>query len=432
MKFEIVIIQAISVLIEVIVTYSYFESLLSCEKKNRKYGARTIIFYIIMFIMLTVIQSIINNIFVVSLSMALTVIFVSLAYVGEWKNKISLSILLFLIFVLSELGVGMIMSLFSKKSIEVMENNFLLHFQGMFISKMTAFIIVKIIARFKNRHIYSLKIKSWIGIMLIPITSIIALYAVIEIAYTMNDLRNSMYILLIAVCLIAANLMAFNLFENELKGEEQKLRFQLLEKHLNEEKEYYNSLAETQKEIRKISHDMKNSLTAIMGSINDGTIDVAKIKIQKMIDISDNNLQTVYTGQLVVDTMLNSKYKRMKSCNINFKPLCIMNENQDFDYVNFCIFLGNALDNAIEACEKISSYRNIILKIIEREDTLFCYIENSYDGNKLKSNEKTSKTDKNHHGFGLDNMNAIINENGGSLIVKSTEDRFIVSALFKR
>lgn len=431
MKFELVIIQAISVLIEVIVTYSYFESLLSYEKENRKYGARTIFYYIVMFIVLTVIQSIISNMFVVPLSMVAAVIFVSSAYVGEWKNKISLSILLFLIFVLSELGIGMIMSMFSRSSMEGMENNFLLHFQGMFASKMTAFIIVKIIARFKNKHIYSLKIKSWLGIMLIPITSIISLYAVVEIAYTMNDLRNNIYVLLIAICLVVANVMAFNLFENELKGEEQKLRFQFLERHLNEEKEYYNSLAETQKEIRKTSHDMKNSLTAILGSIDDGKISVAKTKIQKMIDISDNSLQTVYTGQIIVDTMINSKFRRMKNSNINFRPLCIMNGVRDFDYVNFCIFLGNALDNAIEACEKISSNRSINLKIIERENILLCYVDNTYDGNKLKGNEKTSKADRFLHGFGLDNMNAIVNENGGSLTVKSTEDRFIVSALFK-
>ena len=431
MKFEIVIIQAVSVLIEVIVTYSYFESLLSCEKKNRKYGSNTIIFYIVTFIVLTIVQSIINNMFVVPLSLAVAIIFVSLAYLGEWKNKISLSVLLFLIFVLSELGMGMIMSMFSRKSMQGMENNFLMNFQGMFSSKMTAFIIVKIIARFKNKHIYSLKMKSWLGIMLIPITSIISLYAVVEIAYTMNDLRNNLYVLLIAVCLIGANVMAFNLFENELKGEEQKLRFQFLERHLNEEKEYYNTLAETQKEIRKTSHDMKNSLTAILGSIDDGKISVAKTKIQKMIDISNSSLQTVYTGQVVVDTMINSKCKRMKNSNIDFRPLCIMNGIHDFDYVNFCIFLGNALDNAIEACERISSERTINLKIIEREHILLCYIDNTYDGRKLKGSEKTSKTDKFLHGFGLDNMKAIINENGGSLTVKTTEDRFIVSALFK-
>lgn len=431
MKFEFFLTQSISVLIEVIVTYSYFESLLSLDNKNRKYKGKTILFYIVMFIVLTIIQSTINNILVVSLSIALAIIFVSSAYTGEWKNKISLSIILFLIFVLTELGIGMVMSMISQKSMKGMENNSLLYFQGMFVSKMTAFIIVKIIARFKNKHIYSLRIKSWVGIMLIPITSIVSLYAVVEIAYTMYDLKNNMYVLLISVCLICANVMVFNLFENELKGEEQKLRFQFLERHLNEEKEYYNSLAETQKEIRKTSHDMKNSLIAILGSIDDGKIDVAKTKIKKIIDITDKSLQTVYTGQVVVDTMLNSKCKRMKKSNIDFRPLCIINGVGDFDYVNFCIFLGNALDNAIEACEKISSNRYINLKIIERENMLLCYVDNSYNGTALKKGEKTSKTDKLLHGFGLENMNAIINENGGSLTVKSTEDRFIVSALFK-
>ena len=431
MKIEFIIVQAISVLIEVIVTYSYFEFLLSNDKKNRKYGSKTIFFYILMFIVLTTIQCLVNNMFIVPLSLALAIIFVSRAYLGEWKNKLSLSVLLLLIFILSELGMGMIMSMFSKKSMQAMETNSLMYFQGMFASKMMAFIIVKIIARFKNKHIYSIKIKSWIGIMLIPIASIISLYAVVEIAYKINDLRNNMYVFLIAVCLICANVMSFNLFESELKGEEEKLRYQFLERQLNEEKEYYNNLADAQKEIRKVSHDMKNSLIAILGSIEDGKINEVKSKIQNMINISHNGLQTVYTGQLIVDTMINTKYKRMKSSNIVFKPFCIMNGNRDFDYLNFCIFLGNALDNAIEACEKLSDNRCINLKIVEKENFLLCYIDNTFDGNVLKKNEKTSKTNKLLHGFGIDNMKSIINENGGSLTIKTAGNKFIISALFK-
>lgn len=354
MRLEFFVIQAISVLLEMIVTYSYFEALLSNERINRKYSEKTILFYLFVFIVLTAIQSAArDNIFVAPISLAIGIILISFIYIGEWKNKISLSILLLLIFILSELGTGMIMSMFSHKSMQGMENNLLLHFQGMFVSKMTAFIIVKIIARFKNKHIYSLNIKSWFGIMLVPVTSIISLYAVVEIAYTIRDFKNNIYVLLIAICLITANVMSFNLFENELKNEEQKLRYQFLERQLNDEKEYYNTLAETQKEIRRTSHDMKNSLTAILGSLDDGKVDVAKDKICKMINVSDNSLYTVYTGNIIVDTMLSTKCKRMKTSNITFKPICVISSLNDYDYIDFCIFLGNALDNAIEACEKL-------------------------------------------------------------------------------
>lgn len=377
MRFEFFVIQAISVLLEMIVTYSYFEALLSNERNNRKYSEKTILFYLFVFIVLTAIQSAArDNIFVAPISLATGIILISYIYIGEWKNKISLSILLLLIFILSELGTGMIMSMFSHKSMRGMENNLLLHFQRMFVSKMTAFIIVKIIARFKNKHIYSLNIKSWFGIMLVPVTSIISLYAVVEIAYTIRDFKNNIYVLLIAICLITANVMSFNLSENELKNEEQKLRYQFLKRQLNDEKEYYNTLAETQKEIRRTSHDMKNSLTAILGSLDDGKVDVSKDKICKMINVSDNSLYTVYTGNIIVDTMLSTKCKRMKTSNITFKPICVISSLNDYDYIDFCIFLGNALDNAIEACEKLSCERYINLKIVEKDNMLHCRIEN--------------------------------------------------------
>ena len=138
MRLEFFVIQAISVLLEMIVTYSYFEALLSNERINRKYSEKTILFYLFVFIVLTAIQSAArDNIFVTPISLAIGIILISFIYIGEWKNKISLSILLLLIFILSELGTGMIMSMFSHKSMQGMENNLLLHFQGMFVSKLS-------------------------------------------------------------------------------------------------------------------------------------------------------------------------------------------------------------------------------------------------------------------------------------------------------
>ena len=87
MRLEFFVIQAISVLLEMIVTYSYFEALLSNERNNRKYSEKTIFFYLFVFIVLTAIQSAArDNIFVAPISLAIGIILISFIYIGEWKN----------------------------------------------------------------------------------------------------------------------------------------------------------------------------------------------------------------------------------------------------------------------------------------------------------------------------------------------------------
>ena len=72
--------------------------------------------------------------------------------------------------------------------------------------------------------------------------------------------------------------------------------------------------------------------------------------------------------------------------------------------IDLCTVFGNALDNAIEACEHIEEgIRRISLTIICQDERLFCKIENTAftPGNKLF---KTAKADKNNHGFGIENI----------------------------
>lgn len=426
MKTEFVIIQIIGVLIESIITYQFFESTISQNKSNRKFGNKTILFYVGFFVVLSVVNCSVHNMLITPVCMYILILLISQIYNRSFRVKILLSTLLLIIFVLSELATGMIIAIVSEKSMEIMSDNPMLYFQGMFVSQMVSFIIVKIIGLSKRQFKY-LPIKVWLQIMIIPFTSMISVYAVVEVAYKMNNLRSSMYVILIAVCLVVANLFTFHLFEKELKNRDDKLRYSFLERQLEDEKEYYKMLHENQIQIQKTSHDMKNTLISILGNISEGKTESAIKKINEMLDNTNQSSQTVYTGQVTVDTMINIKKKCMDINDICFKPICFMSKECNFDEIGFCIVLGNALDNAIEACKKVDKEnRYILLKIIEDESLLSCYLENSSNGIMPKENEKTTKMNKSIHGFGLDNMKMIINNNGGAINTSCNENKFVL------
>lgn len=421
--------QVIGVLGETLVMYSFFDALLPAPPRTRKF--RPWMAYLLFAAAFFTLKMITDNSIAGMLGFLLLAFAVSMVYAGNWKNKFALSVLLFLISGLSEMGVGMVLALQAPGSVANMKSDTLFYFQGMFISKLVELIIVKVIGRFRNKHVYALKLRTWFGIMLIPITNIIITYELYDIAYQSSDMRNKLRLFFIFLCMLATTAVAFHLFENELKIVERNVRLDMLEKQISNEQAYYKDIARTQTELQKTAHDMKNALLAVLGTVSDGNAPAAEGKLRDMLQVATDSLQTVYTGRATVDAMLNVKARRMREKHIRFEPICFLRKEMALDDIDFCIFLGNALDNAIEACEKLpEETRYIRLKLLESDGTLSCSIENPTDGALPENGARTTKRDRRRHGFGLENMREIVRKNGGEMETRSADGKFVLLAVF--
>lgn len=421
--------QVIGVLGETLVMYSFFDALLPAPPRTRKF--RPWMAYLLFAAAFFTLKMITDNSIAGMLGFLLLAFAVSMVYAGNWKNKFALSVLLFLISGLSEMGVGMVLALQAPGSVANMKSDTLFYFQGMFISKLVELIIVKVIGRFRNKHVYALKLRTWFGIMLIPITNIIITYELYDIAYQSSDMRNKLRLFFIFLCMLATTAVAFHLFENELKIVERNVRLDMLEKQIANEQAYYKDIARTQTELQKTAHDMKNALLAVLGTVSDGNAPAAEGKLRDMLQVATDNLQTVYTGRATVDAMLNVKARRMRDLHIRFEPICFLRKEMALDDIDFCIFLGNALDNAIEACEKLPEEKRYIqLKLLESDGTLSCSIENPTDGALPENGARTTKHDRRRHGFGLENMREIVRKNGGEMETRSADGKFVLLAVF--
>ena len=421
--------QVIGVLGETLVMYSFFDALLPAPPRTQKF--RPWMAYLLFAAAFFTLKMITDNSIAGMLGFLLLAFAVSMVYAGNWKNKFGLSVLLFLISGLSEMGVGMVLAMLTSDSVANMKNDTLFYFQGMFISKLVELIIVKVIGRFRNKHVYALKLRTWFGIMLIPLTNIIITYELYDIAYQSSDMRNKLRLFFIFLCMLATTAVAFHLFENELKIVERNVRLDMLEKQIANEQAYYKDIARTQTELQKTAHDMKNALLAVLGTVSDGNAPAAEGKLRDMLQVATDSLQTVYTGRATVDAMLNVKARRMREKHIRFEPICFLRKEMALDDIDFCIFLGNALDNAIEACEKLPEEKRYIqLKLLESDGTLSCSMENPTDGALPENGARTTKRDRRRHGFGLENMREIVRKNGGEMETRSADGKFVLLAVF--
>lgn len=421
--------QVIGVLGETLVMYSFFDALLPVPPRTRKF--RPWMAYLLFAAAFFTLKMITDNSIAGMLGFLLLTFAVSMVYAGNWKNKFALSALLLLISGLCEMGVGMVLSMRTSDSVANMKSDALFYFQGVFISKLVELIIVKVIGRFRNKYVYALKLRTWLGIMLIPVTNIIITIELNDLAYQSSDMRNKLRLFFIFLCMLATTAVAFHLFENELKIVERNVRLDMLEKQIANEQAYYKDIARTQTELQKTAHDMKNALLAVLGTVSDGNAPAAEDKLRDMLQVATDSLQTVYTGRATVDAMLNAKVRRMREKHIRFEPICFLRKEMALDDIDFCIFLGNALDNAIEACEKLPEEKRYIqLKLLESDGTLSCSIENPTDGALPENGARTTKRDRRRHGFGLENMREIVRKNGGEMETRSADGKFVLLAVF--
>jgi sensor histidine kinase regulating citrate/malate metabolism len=120
------------------------------------------------------------------------------------------------------------------------------------------------------------------------------------------------------------------------------------------------------------------------------------------------------------------------SKNIDFETDLTIPETIGINSLDLCVILGNALENAVEACEKLNAARdkNIIVtsKIVKNHIVLV--ITNSYNGEIDTSGDviKSAKSGPGH-GIGLSSIRQTVNKYNGNLDIKYTPDTFEVAII---
>ena len=93
--------------------------------------------------------------------------------------------------------------------------------------------------------------------------------------------------------------------------------------------------------------------------------------------------------------------------------------------------LGNLLDNAIEACERLAQGKVIQFKMVVEADSLVLSVRNPVkEAVRIRDNRiVTGKRDKERHGIGLLNVDSVIRRNHGTSVLKCEDGWFTFAAM---
>lgn len=277
---------------------------------------------------------------------------------------------------------------------------------GMIGTKIFDFWIIVYSCRIYKNKVKSLPFRYWVLIILMPFLSAIILNQIFPANHSGN---NVMIGYIISVCgVLYLNFSVFNYFESYDK----QIRLATLEQIMERESENYRAIAGSYAEIRNINHDLRNQVTVLNDLLKDNKYDEAKKHINQLYNDVEKVTSVCYTGNSAVDSIINLKGDYAKSSNISFISKIKVN-SIDFETISVCRILGNALDNAIESCERIDIYEKCVcIAMRQLDNKLIIEIENTslpVDVNNLI----TSKKNKEAHGIGMQSIRQTVESMNG-------------------
>ena len=179
----------------------------------------------------------------------------------------------------------------------------------------------------------------------------------------------------------------------------------LINKQTEEIQNMYRQMQAWRHDYRNHIQNMKNRLGGDQGELE-----------QYLDDLADDLTQadtSIQTGNVMADAVLNSKLSVAEQKGIQLNIKAYIPQSVAMTDVELCSILGNLLDNAMEACEKLScDQRFIRVYIDEFKGQFYLSVQNSSPP--VTRDRETYRTTKaGSHGFGLFRIDRIAKKYGG-------------------
>ena len=238
----------------------------------------------------------------------------------------------------------------------------------------------------------------------------------------------SNYMFLLALVILGINAVIYYFFikinsdyQAKIKSEIQKQQY---EQQIISQSKHIDEILIMQKQIKKFRHDSSHHFTALKGFFLNSQNHDGLSYIEKINDDLEQS-EIIDTGNTAFDAIISAKKVLAESKNIDFALKIQIPEKLQVDAVDLCVIFGNALDNAIEACEKLETQKIINVSAIYDDNQLICKITNT--ALPSTSDLQTTKSDKENHGFGLDNIKQALSKYNHVVKIEHADNEFVLS-----
>ena len=331
-------------------------------------------------------------------------------YEGQQKNRIALSLLYCFVAALIEL---IVVFLSTYTAIPIDQSNSYSLIYGPIFTTVFMYLFVFILGHRESAGSQiKLPLVHWLFLLIIPVASFYMILMILSL--DVLDTRS------VAVCCFLAlliNLAAFYLYDMIVAYASGKIEKQQIE----QENAYYSHQLEIMDSflstMRGFRHDLKNHVIAMDVFIAKKQYQELEVYFHETFSSRFLENEVIFSGNTTIDSILNYKFHEAKNRGIRFDIHLAIPEKLEISNRDCVIILGNLLDNAIEAAEKVPEPRTVDLDITWEKGCLYITVVNPYIGEMHFKNglPVTTKADTASHGIGLTNVKEAVERNHGAI-----------------
>ena len=201
----------------------------------------------------------------------------------------------------------------------------------------------------------------------------------------------------------------------------------LMEQQARAELRQVQTVLDGASRYRQLRHDISNHLLAIDALGQKGEYERQHEYLSSLNAAFAQTRAQTYCGHPLIDSLLDAKQLRMRDCGIDVRwNLHPVPESLEISDLDLCALVGNLLDNAIEACERLDAgeMREIQVSLRIVGSALLLRVVNSCRGAHALEQSMHSFSQKRNGpgGMGLKSMRRLVKNCGGELFFRPGED----------
>lgn len=169
----------------------------------------------------------------------------------------------------------------------------------------------------------------------------------------MSKINSYVFITVIIISIFIFNFMTINITKKIVEYTEKEIQWDLKESGYKNQIHYVKTMDELFNNLRSQHHEFNNHLNCLYGLLNNSNYEDANAYISNLLMNLHGYKEIIKTSNPVLSSLLSVKYHAAKKIGVGIKFNTLSIDDINIEFIDLTIVLGNILDNAITACERV-------------------------------------------------------------------------------
>ena len=203
-----------------------------------------------------------------------------------------------------------------------------------------------------------------------------------------------------------------------------------MQHQLELQQKHYSELNAKIQEARMIRHDLRQHMRILNTLVEEKNL----IELKKYFDAYNHSISLeaplTFCENYAIDALLQYYDQAAKENNIDYKVTFVFPKQIPISDTDFCVILGNLIENALEACMRQTNLNPFISIASEiRGNNLLIRIQNSFEGEIHTQQDRFISSKRNTVGIGTYSVSSLVKHYDGIISFDTKPNLFIVSLL---